>query len=336
MLTSLFQPAFAQTSSGKLTVSPPKIVIAANPGDTKTVPITVGNLEDKAKTFGVEFRNFQSSDDESGNPKIVDDPSFAQGIQTWLSGPATLFVNSNGSAAYTSNISVPKAAAAGTYYALVLFSPPSENGSIGASVASIVLVNVGNITQQVNIELLSTDGVTIDPAGKFDGDIAVRIKNIGNGYTIPGLKIDILDSAGKIVSSVNANKDNGGILPGTVRKFSIPVPATLDATKSYTARLMVKPEAGKDLTSEKALPRAPAPVKSAPPPKNSLMPIIIIGAIAALLLGALAFVMLKKLRKNKAVTTPVISPLPTIQPTIINNRPIPNAEDKPDINLPHS
>lgn len=308
-----------QAQSNELQLSPTKTTLEAKAGDKKQVLITVKNLAPTTQKFNAAFNNFTSIG-ETGEPKIIDDANFAHGIKPWMSGLNSISLSTNASGNYTLNISIPAAAKPGTYYGLVSFG----TGGTSASVGSLVFVNVGAISQQVALEEFITNGIKVDSQGQTAGKFAVRVKNTGNGFTTPTVKIEVLDDKKSVLETLDANKDGGGILPdGSIRRYEIDFSKKLEPNKTYSARVTVTAGNNKPLTQEKNFVDAPAntaPSSTQPSSakKTNLLPLA--GAAIALLVIMIVTVLLVKKRRKQLVRMPTaIPPLPTGQPLAPSN-----------------
>ncbi|MES2971012.1 MAG: hypothetical protein V4702_01675 [Patescibacteria group bacterium] len=321
-----------------LQVSPVKTSIDASPGDKKKVTITVRNVGSAPGKFSPIFDNFTAADDESGQPKITSDLSLSSGIKTWLSGLSSISLNAGASGDYTLNVAVPAETKPGTYYGTVRFSA----GDSSASVGSLLFVNVGAITQEIAIEEFDTTSISVATLGLANGKFIVRLKNIGNGYTLPKVKIEILDDKKAVIETLDANKDLGGILPnGTIRKYTAELSKTVEPNRAYSARVTAITENNKPVIQEKNFIEAPvaAATQTTPPKtkKSGLLPIVA-GGLLILLLGVAAAIMLRNRHKPDNIPsglsmqqpqTPEVSNTPpTFSPSV--DTPSPPADPDPD------
>lgn len=317
--------------SSELQISPVKSIISANPGDKKQVVISVKNTLQATRNFNAIFRNFTAGEAETGDPRVVDDPGLAHGIQKWLSGPESIPINSGSTRDSAFTISVPAGTPTGTYYGLVLFSKQSNspNEGISASVGSYVFVNVGPITQEVAIEEFNTAGIAVSPSGMAEGKFVVRLKNTGNGYTVPNIKIEILDDNKSVIQTIDVNEASGGILPESIRKYTADFSRQLEPPRSYSARLTTTTEKGESVTAERVLVEVPsitvAGTKSQPP--KSKKTFVIVGLAVGILLVALTGVLIARKRHRKGIVPDGTSR----ELTIVNSsrQPNPNSSEPP-------
>ncbi len=301
---------------GGLQISPIKSIINVAPGSKEQLTVTLKNTDPKAGTVSVLFRNFTTNESENGEPKLVDDPNLPQGIQKWLSGTTSLRLGSNETRDYSLNISVPAGTAAGTYYGTALFNINTTGGeSLGPSIGSLLFVNVGTITQQVKVEEFNLEGVSASTSGLTEGEVVVRLKNTGNGYTVPKIKLEIVDEANAILETLDANEGEGGILPGTIRKYSAKVSKQLEPPKTYRVRLTATTGSGESVAAEKILVQGSAPPQSLTKPQKKNNPVVylIIGGATLLVLSVSVFL----LKKRKKATVSLVPPPPS--PSVFPN-----------------
>ncbi|HUP26207.1 MAG TPA: hypothetical protein VM124_01005 [Candidatus Limnocylindrales bacterium] len=303
-----------QAQSAGVQLSPLKTVINLKPGSKDQVVIMVKNVSPTSQKLTALFDNF-TSQDETGEPKIIEDASFAHGLKSWMSGIGSFSLAPGASRDYGLNVSVPASTKPGTYYGLVRFSA----GGTAASVGSLVLVNVGDISQQVAIQEINTDGVKIDNLGQASGKFAVRLKNTGSGYVIPKLKLEILDDKKTVIDTLDANKGEGGILPdGNIRRYEADFSKKLEPNKTYSVRVTVAAGTTQPVTQEKKFVEAPVAAASSgsasAAKKSNILPIAVGAAIVLLALAAIAIALAKKRNKQLARMPSAVAPQPTGSP----------------------
>ncbi len=342
--TATLGTPLAYAQSNDIQLSPAKTVMDLRPGAKNQVVITVKNAGSATQNLSALFDNFTAAD-ETGAPKIITDASFARGIKTWMSGIGSFSLAGSATRNYALTVSVPTGTKPGTYYGLVRFG----SGGTSASVGSLVLINVGDITQEVALEEFITSGVKVDAAGQASGTFAVRVKNIGNGYTVPKLKIEVLDDKKAVIDTLDANEAEGGILPeGGIRRYEADFSKKLEPNKTYSARVTATAGTMKPLTQEKTFVEAPAAAatQSGTSPtakKTNIVPLAIGGAIILLILATVTALLIRK-RNEQLVRMPsAIAPQPTGQPftptapvvgDLSPNQPSPSVPSPPSSDTP--
>ena len=128
----------------------------------------------------------------------------------------------NESAALNFTISVPKNAEPGGVYAGILFgtSPPKVEGSaiaISNKVGALILVRIaGDAKEIASLKEFSANGDFFEnPPVEF----VVRIENKGNVHVRPKGTIEIKDTFGRKVETLEVNEKDGAVLPESIRKF---------------------------------------------------------------------------------------------------------------------
>lgn len=293
--------------SNTLQIAPVSTTIDLAAGSSKQISITLKNIDSAKGTYNVVFENFTSPDDESGGPKLITDntPS-SHSLKSWLTGLNSITINTNSLAPYALKVKAPAGTSPGTYYGAISFAKTSGNGA-GASVVSLLFVNVGAPTHVVSIEEFYSSSITFDSSGKATGSFFVRLKNIGNGFTKPAIKIEILDETNSVVETIDGNKDSGGILPDGIRKYSAGLSKDLDKTKAYQAKLTVTTENGTPLTQAKKI-FTPAFVAALKKPKSNRNLWLMAGG--GLVLGSLAAIILVRKKSRKMMPAATEKPAP--------------------------
>ena len=211
---------------------------------------------------------------------------------------------------YKATISVPSSAAAGTYYGVVKFAGSS---SAQAAVAHYIFVDVGQVTHNLELQQFSVNSPLVAMDGKASGKISARLKNIGNAYTVPEVKIEIIDSSGSAVASYDVNEKAGGVLPGMTRGFSVDVGEKnlqLSQNANYKMRVIAKFGDDKTINQETdfvvgATPEQGASGSSASGSKTPLL--LGIGAAALLITVVSTLLLIKRKRAKSPVTNgPVV------------------------------
>lgn len=294
----LANPPDTSAQNPALTISPVKTTISVNPGEKKQFSVVVKNDAGKTAAPGVYYANFTNRD-ESGTPELVTEP-IPYGGSAWLYSVKSVSIGAGKSATVPITVTVPADAKAGTYYALVRFADsPSATESLQASVASLVFINVGQITQKVEIAEFKADG----------NSFVARVKNVGTGFTVPSVKIELFDTKGQVVDTIDANPKTGGIITGTVRNYSQPLSSKIDPAKQYTARLIVQTESSEPAVAKEISIGTPEP--AADNDNKGSTPLLLIAGLTFLLLLAATVVIMRKHRAKNIV--PEEPPAPAAQ-----------------------
>lgn len=208
-------------NTNALTVSPARVEISGNPGQTLSGEINIYNEQPEVKTFYTSYENFQSSDD-SGAPKFIGSEN---GLATWIKTEGSISVNSQEKKVLPFTIKIPVDAEPGGYFAAVFLGsqPPvsAEGGtvSIGGKIGILVLLRVnGDIKEGAGLTEFGTRNKT-----RFFSNLPVsliyKVNNSGGDRIVPIGDIKIKNTIRLNSAIINLNEGKGSVLPGSVRKF---------------------------------------------------------------------------------------------------------------------
>ena len=211
-----------------LQISPASIELNAEPGKSYTLKLTVTNVTVSDLAYTTSINDFTAKD-ESGAPSIDLDTSkpTATSIQPWVGTIPSFTLKAHQSKEIDAIISVPLGAEPGGHYGVIRFSgqaPSLEGTGVGlsASAGTLVLVRVaGAVDENLNlITFESSQGG--NPSSFFEYgpiDFITRFENKGNVHVKPIGQIEIHDSFGNKVDTLDVNSDKGNVLPLSIRKF---------------------------------------------------------------------------------------------------------------------
>jgi len=203
-------------------VSPPRIEIKGNPGETIKQEMTLTNDTDVNQMYYSSFANFEAQG-ESGNPSFVESKD---DLDKWISVQESVALPPGGSVIVPVVINIPQNAEAGGHFAAVFWGTnPSGTGtsavSIGAKVGMLILLSVtGDVEESGG--LLSFD--TTDNKIFYNSlpiSFTYRFSNNGGDRIKPTGKITMHDLLYIPEDSIDANPTNGNILPSSIRRFDI-------------------------------------------------------------------------------------------------------------------
>ncbi|MDB5182212.1 MAG: hypothetical protein JWP13_975 [Candidatus Saccharibacteria bacterium] len=228
---------FAQSSNqgNGLKIAPVRTDLTIEKGGSRQVSLFVENITASTLTVGGVKNDFVSSDDESGEPRVIlDDDKSAPGnsFKTLVGALPTVQLKPNERREIRVTLSVPKNAAAGGYYGAIRFAPGSgetdKNVSLTASVGTIFLIRVpGDIKEQLQVESFAIKGGN-NTGSLFNSgpvNVVIRFKNSGNIHLQPFGKVTVKNFSGKVIDEfeINNTQPRGSVLPGSIRKFDYPV-----------------------------------------------------------------------------------------------------------------
>ncbi|MBC7581644.1 DUF916 domain-containing protein [Aeromicrobium sp.] len=241
MLCGSTAPVFAADAVGGagngLRISPVSSNLTIKPGSNVTVDVYITNVTSQKTTFEVFVNDFVASGDESGNPALIlDDGKSAptHSLRAFVPKLSNVTLAPNEQRDIKVPISIPATAPAGGYFGAVRFAATTEtvagkNVALSASVASLILVKVpGNYKEIMSVESIDTrkkDKIHSIFTKKNDIDAVVRFKNSGDIQEVPFGKLTVTKMGGSVVytTEVNNAETPGSVLPGSVRKFAIPL-----------------------------------------------------------------------------------------------------------------
>ena len=202
---------------------------------------------------------------ESGIPKIsldTNDPN-PYSLITWVKPLGQLRLEPKQIKSIPVSITIPKNAAPGGYYGVIRFTAaaPESNTtsvSLSASLGTLIFLRVnGQAKESASLEEFSTsqNGNKMFLFEATPLDFNIRINNSGNVYEQPVGQIAISDMFGKPVANVNVNLERRVVLPGSIRKFEVPLDKGVLGDKMlfgrYTAKLtMTYGAEGQKVTTE--------------------------------------------------------------------------------------
>ncbi len=216
LVFSIGRQAFA------LTVTPVRIEISGNPGQTVQHDITLINETKALQVYYTSYANFEAQG-ESGNPAFVEPKD---DIGTWMSTDSSIALKPGQSKTVTVKIEIPKDAEPGGHFGAVFFGTlPNNTGSssvgIGAKIGALVLLSVNGDIKEAGGLL---DFSTIDHSTFYKTlpiSFIYRFKNDGNDYVKPTGTITMHDLVYFPADRLDANLSSGNILPRSTRRFEI-------------------------------------------------------------------------------------------------------------------
>ena len=219
-------PAAAATDTGStITTSPVSATLSASPGSTVTTTLQLQNNGAKAININVKLEKFKA-EGENGQAQIYTPQPDDQSV-SWVHFSESSFVAEPGVwKQIKMTIDVPKSAAFGYYYAVV-FSPatgpqsiPGINTFRGAN-AVLVLLNVHTPGERSKLEIAGFSA-SQHVYQYLPVDLMVTVHNPGDIYAAPRGDVYISRTEnGPAIDTIELNKGQGNVLPGTNRNFTV-------------------------------------------------------------------------------------------------------------------
>jgi hypothetical protein len=203
-----------------LTISPIRMEISGDPGQTLSKDVVLINENKDNETFYSSFANFQAQG-ETGDPSFVEP---TDDLGTWMSVAPSVTLNGGESKTVPFTINIPKNAEPGGHFATIFWGTgPNKPGdvSIGAKTGLLVLLSVsGNVKQSAGFLNFNTVNnqfwySTLPVSFEY------RFKNDGGDRIKPEGPITIRDTIFFPTQTLDANPGSGNVLPGSTRKFKV-------------------------------------------------------------------------------------------------------------------
>ena len=210
----------AQTAAA-LTISPVKIEVSGDPGQTLRGELELLNEQAQVKTFFSSFENFEPSGD-TGSPKFI---GAEGGLATWLGTQPAVTVATGETVKVPFTITIPADAEAGGYFAAIFWGEqdPSIQAAgevaIGGKLGVLILLRVnGDIVEEAGItEFGIADSRKLQFA--LPVNFSYKFSNSGGDRVVPLGDITIKNTFGRVSAAIPANINEGSVLPGSARRF---------------------------------------------------------------------------------------------------------------------
>lgn len=260
--------AVAQQGTGNgLQITPTRTELQINPGEVKTISITVKNVTQADVIAQISLNDFES-DGITGEPKIIVNPKerTTSSLEPFLKGLEDISLKAGESKVVTITLDAPADVSPGAYYGAIRFTAAPATGeeaiddrqvTLTASVASLVLVEVaGDITEQIQVRSAKVERQVKDgfKSGSFfmnpPTHLAVEVKNNGNSFSKPFGRVTINKGKKEVYAyEINAKDPRGNILPKSVRVFRDEI-KNVGSFGRYTANISVSHGNGGEILTQ--------------------------------------------------------------------------------------
>lgn len=210
-------------SAEALTISPARIELVGDPGQTVKGEFLLINEQEAGRTFYTSIQNFEAQG-ETGTPTFT---TADEGLASWITTPSEIVLSRGEQRKVSYQITIPNDADAGGYFAAIFLSsnPPSSSGqnqvSVGAKIGTLVLLRVSGEV---------SEGGAIASFGSKENKwfythlpvlFSYRFTNSGGDRINPEGTVTIRNMLGIKAARFDANPTKGNILPGSTRKFEV-------------------------------------------------------------------------------------------------------------------
>lgn len=225
----VFCSVFLWTQQAKaVSISPPVIDIASDPGTRIERSITIDNETDKERTYSIGVMNFEMTGEEGYQKFLPVEIDKNIDLSGWIKyDEDRITVSPKSAKKFMFTIDIPSDADPGGHYASIYFSTGatssdgSKDSAIGvqAQINSLILLQVSGdvkeIAQIENFNLEDEGALLYHLPARF----IYRVNNQGNVHIRPKGNIEIKNIFGKRTVLLDANPKNNRILPRNIRKI---------------------------------------------------------------------------------------------------------------------
>ena len=219
----VFLTIFGANDAQALTISPVRVEITGNPGQTLRGEMEILNEQGEAKIFFSSFENFEPSGD-TGSPRFVGNTG---NLSTWLNTTDRIDIAPNEKQVIPFTITIPADAEPGGYFSAIFWgsqNPETQEAgevAIGGKLGVLILLRVaGDIHEEAGLSEFSTNDnkrlLTAVPVA-----FGYRFTNKGDDRVVPLGDIVIKNTFGIEVEKIEANESEGNVLPNSSRKFQV-------------------------------------------------------------------------------------------------------------------
>lgn len=221
-LSLLFYFVITNTAHA-LTISPARIELNGDKGQTLSGEIEIINEESTAKTFYTSYENFESRGD-SGAPYFI---GSKDGLATWISTSPSVQINKGEKKIIPYSVSIPENAESGGYFAAIFFGTSPVNTqsggevSIGGRIGALILLRVnGEIKEGGGLNEFTTKGKQRFFSG-LPITFSYKLNNTGGDRVVPRGEIKFKNTLRITTEKISANEREGSVLPNSTRKFDV-------------------------------------------------------------------------------------------------------------------
>lgn len=210
-----------------LTVSPVKLEVRGDAGDTVGSSFQLINEQDKEATFYVSYANFEAQG-EDGTPAFVDS---VDGLATWIKlipsevNSVTLAPGATQDVFF--EVQIPEDAQPGGHFAAIFWGTSPEAAEdpqdlgLGAKVGILVFLSVNGLVSEdgglLEFGLANEEKVY----NRLPVDFYYRFQNDGGDRMVPQGMIAIKNMFGVETDELSANPADSNVLPLSVRRFEV-------------------------------------------------------------------------------------------------------------------
>jgi hypothetical protein len=206
-----------------LTVSPVRVEVSGDPGQTLRGEMQIMNEQNEDKVFFSSYENFEPSG-ETGAPRFVGNTG---NLSTWLQTESRIDIKSGETIIVPYTITIPADTEPGGYFSAIFWGsqdPSTQQAgevAIGGKLGVLILLRVnGPIREEAGLsDFTATDGKRWFTALPID--FSYRFTNKGADRVVPLGDITVKNIFGMESAVLPANSAEGNVLPNSTRKFQL-------------------------------------------------------------------------------------------------------------------
>lgn len=239
---SLILFGFFVTQAHALSLSPARVELSGDPGQTIEGEFQVVNDQSKSQTFYTSAESFEAKGDD-GTPNFF---KSTDGIDSWVRVEPSITFKGSEQKKIQFRITIPKKTEAGGYFGAIFLStnPPAQSGQVvvSAKIGVLLLLHVSGTIKEGGglLEYKTTDNTHF--FSSLPISFEYRFQNSGSDRVKPTGTIQVKNIFGFTRDEINANRTDGNVLPGSVRKFAVlwspdeSIPTSFIGTVLYQAK----------------------------------------------------------------------------------------------------
>lgn len=222
LITVLTLSLLSSSPVHAISVGPALVDVSVDAGKQTDFSILVTNEEQEALSFALTIQKFIPQGD-SGRTYFLP-ASDTSGLPDWLYLEApTITLRPGESRRLPVSLRVPNDATPGGHYAAIFLTQTSLDTSAGQNVSAIPRIGVlvfatvnGTLVERIALRDASAEQVD---SSRLPVRFTAVIENQGNVHVQPKIQIEIVNAFGNTVAEIDANTDEGRVLPGSKRVY---------------------------------------------------------------------------------------------------------------------
>lgn len=204
-----------------LTISPVKIEVTGDPGQTLTGDLELYNEQADQETLYSSTDNFEARG-ETGVPFFLSEKT---GLASWIKTDDKVILKSKETKKIAYTITIPKNAEPGGYFSAILWgmTPPGATAagqvSVGGRLGVLILLKVsGQVKEGGGL-------LDFNASKKISSSLPISFSflfnNTGGDRTVPQGDVTVKNLFGFTDVVIPSNPNQGSVLPGSMRKFEV-------------------------------------------------------------------------------------------------------------------